>query len=61
MQDVLRYEIRGTSRAMEYYYVDPLTGVVALKKLLTEGSQTSDEVKWHPSVGCQNEFLPQLE
>ena len=38
------YEITGSSRAQDYYYMDQNTGVITLKKLLTEGDQTSDEV-----------------
>ncbi|KAJ8318063.1 hypothetical protein KUTeg_003154 [Tegillarca granosa] len=40
--DILKYEIVGDSRALEYYYINPDTGEISLKKYLTEGTQTSD-------------------
>ena len=43
-QDMVEYAITGGSRAMEYYYINPSSGVILLKKLLSEGTQVSDEV-----------------
>lgn len=42
--DVVKYEITGGSRALEYYYISPDTGSISLKKPLTEGSQSQDTV-----------------
>ena len=44
VQDVMKYELLGDARALEYYYLNPETGVISLKKLLTQGSQVSDTV-----------------
>ncbi|KAL8559117.1 hypothetical protein ACOMHN_046165 [Nucella lapillus] len=41
-QDVVKYELLGETRALEYYYLNPETGVISLKKLLTQGSQITD-------------------
>ena len=46
-QDKLRYEITGPPQAMQYYYLNPDSGVITLKKLLKEGRQTNDEVTTH--------------
>ena len=55
----MKYELQGDARALEYYYLNPETGVISLKKLLTQGSQVSDTVSEaetltlraiHPSV-----------
>lgn len=43
--DILKYEIVGDTRALEYYYINPDTGEISLKKYLTEGTQTSDLVR----------------
>ncbi|KAL3878042.1 hypothetical protein ACJMK2_035678, partial [Sinanodonta woodiana] len=40
--DVLYYSIIGDTRALTYYYINPDTGSISLKKLLTEGSQVLD-------------------
>ena len=40
----MKYELLGDARALEYYYLNPETGVISLKKLLTQGSQVSDTV-----------------
>lgn len=47
--DRITYFISGdafgnTDRANEYYYIDANTGVISLKKPLTEGTQTEDNV-----------------
>lgn len=44
--DVVKYEITGGSRALEYYYINPDTGSISLKKPLTEGSQNQDTVSY---------------
>ena len=45
-QDTLRYEMVGTEQAMSYYYLNPGTGLITLKRLLTEGEQTQDDVSF---------------
>ncbi|XP_046579035.1 protocadherin Fat 4-like [Haliotis rubra] len=40
--NIVKYEITGDTRALEFYYVNPDNGVISLKKLLTEGSQPTD-------------------
>ncbi|KAK3089813.1 hypothetical protein FSP39_006721 [Pinctada imbricata] len=40
--DVIKYEITGGSRALEFYYINPDTGAISLKKPLTEGQQSQD-------------------
>lgn len=45
----------GSSRAIQYYYINPSTGMITLKKLLTEGTQTEDEVRTKPKIAP---FLP---
>ncbi|XP_060080745.1 protocadherin Fat 4-like, partial [Ylistrum balloti] len=42
--DEIRYAMTGNSRALEYYYLNPVTGLITLKKLLTEGTQLTDTV-----------------
>ena len=47
--DSVTYSIMGDSflqenRANEYYYIDAITGVISLKKPLTSGSQSTDNV-----------------
>ena len=37
----------GTAQALEYYYIEPTTGRITLKKLLTEGTQSEDRVTRH--------------
>ena len=44
LQDVVKYELLGETRALEYYYLNPETGVISLKKLLTQGTQVTDTV-----------------
>ncbi len=44
MQDTIRYEMVGNERALEYYYLDPSSGLITIKKLITEGEQTDDTV-----------------
>jgi protocadherin Fat 4 len=43
--DTLEFEIRGNDQAKQYYYLNPDTGVITLKKLLTEGTQTNNEIQ----------------
>jgi len=43
-QDVLKYEMRGSTRALDYYYLNPQTGIITLKRLLTDATHTSDDV-----------------
>ncbi|XP_046579033.1 protocadherin Fat 4-like [Haliotis rubra] len=40
--NIVKYEVIGDTRALEFYYVNPDNGVISLKKLLTEGSQPTD-------------------
>lgn len=54
--DIVKYEITGGSRALEFYYINPDTGAISLKKPLTEGTQSQDSVSFlrlyvSPSVG----------
>ncbi|XP_035826841.1 protocadherin Fat 4, partial [Aplysia californica] len=42
--DVVKYELVGDARALEYYYLNPDTGFISLKKPLTEGVQISDQL-----------------
>ncbi|VDH99244.1 protocadherin Fat 4, partial [Mytilus galloprovincialis] len=42
--DPVTYEIMGTAQALEYYYIEPTTGRITLKKLLTEGTQSEDRI-----------------
>ena len=44
LQDSLHYEIIGSERALSFYYLNPDTGVITLKRLFTEGTHTKDEV-----------------
>lgn len=56
--DRVTYSISGdafgnTNRANEYYYIDANTGVISLKKPLTEGTHLEDNVSyWLHSVFC---------
>ena len=43
-QDIVKYELLGGTRALEYYYLNPDTGLISLKKPLTEGSHLNDQV-----------------
>ena len=42
--DRVQYEIVANHRALEYYYMNPDSGVISLKKPLTEGSHKQDTV-----------------
>ena len=42
--DVIKYELIGDARALEYYYLNPDTGVISLKKPLTEGTHLQDQL-----------------
>ncbi len=44
LQDTIRYELIGNERAQEYYYLNPSTGLITIKKLMTEGDQGEDTV-----------------
>lgn len=44
LQQQLKYEMTGSNNALRYYYVDPLSGLVTLKRLLTDSSNTDDQV-----------------
>ena len=44
LQDTIRYEMVGNERAIEYYYLDPSSGLITVKKLITEGTQNDDTV-----------------
>ena len=54
--DVVKYEITGGSRALEYYYINPDTGSISLKKPLTEGSQNQDTVSYLPMNMVRSPF-----
>ena len=43
-QDTIRYELIGNDRAKEFYFLDSLSGLITIKKLMTEGSHPNDEV-----------------
>ena len=59
-QDTIRYEIVGNERALEFYYLDPSSGLITVKKLITEGEQTDDTVSHlsKPVVRKQGRQLP---
>ncbi|GFN78435.1 protocadherin fat 4, partial [Plakobranchus ocellatus] len=42
--DVVKYSLTGNTRALEYYYLNPDTGVISLKKPLTEGTHINDQL-----------------
>lgn len=47
--DAVTYSIQGdafasTTRALEYYYIGADTGIISLKKPLTDGTQILDNV-----------------
>ncbi|RUS85645.1 hypothetical protein EGW08_006591, partial [Elysia chlorotica] len=42
--DIVKYSLTGNTRALEFYYLNPDTGVISLKKPLTEGTQNSDQL-----------------
>ncbi len=43
LQDAIYYTLIGNDKAMEYFYVDPKTGVVSLKKsILTDSTARYD-------------------
>ena len=44
-QDTIRYELVGNERATEYYYLNPSSGLITVKKLITEGEQNDDTVR----------------
>ena len=35
----------GSDVAIQYYYINPESGLITVKKLLTEGDQVQDEVR----------------
>lgn len=44
LQQQLKYEMTGSDSALRYYYIDPLSGLVTLKRLLTDSSNADDQV-----------------
>lgn len=40
----------GSDTALRYYYVDPLSGLVTVKRLLTDSSNMDDQV-FGPNTG----------
>jgi hypothetical protein len=50
--DIVKYEITGGSRALEFYYINPDTGSISLKKPLTEGTQSQDTVRFFSFCVC---------
>ncbi|XP_041364043.1 protocadherin Fat 4-like [Gigantopelta aegis] len=47
--DYVRYQIMANQRALEYYYMNPDTGIISLKKPLTEGSHKQDTLNLRAS------------
>jgi len=45
LQDKLIYSITGDALAQQYFYINPTTGVVTLKKLLTEDDSPEYNVR----------------
>lgn len=50
----------GTNRANEYYYIDPVSGIISLKKPLTEGTQIEDTVSVLTQFKCLIHVIIQI-
>ena len=59
LQDEIKYSITGDDVAMQYFYMNPDTGVVTLNKLLTDGTDRRYNVRtnYTPLLGKYYIFL----
>lgn len=47
LQNQLLYSLTGSMNALRYYFIDPLSGLITLKRLLTDSTNPSDVVSGH--------------
>lgn len=52
------YEIVGDQRALSFYYINPDSGAISLKKPLTEGTHVEDLVSSFSCNGGIDKIIP---
>ncbi len=45
-QDKMYYSLIGDDKAQDFFYVDPTTGAVSLKKAINQDTSTQYDVSW---------------